>query len=193
MTVGTFIDYHDRMMTFEGEGKTYQYNPFKAIRHPSHIDNIDTLDVIDKSVQQLPLGNASKDPMLKVLIEEDFFDEANKAFLLRAFVKDAPLYSRVSQSIVVITVAETSSPMLVPKLKQLLEGLKYEFISDGQILPIIISDQFSVQQSDHLLPLLRKHHKVIDYTISDIRGLDLVLCMHHILMEDYMKPSAGHQ
>jgi len=41
--------------------------------------------------------------------------------------------------------------------------------------------------------VLKKYHKVIEYTLDDLKGIHPSLCMHRILMEDDHKPSIEHQ
>jgi hypothetical protein len=44
-----------------------------------------------------------------------------------------------------------------------------------------------------LLNLLKKHKKVIVYSINDLKGLSPALCTHRIPMEDQFKPVVDHQ
>jgi hypothetical protein len=41
--------------------------------------------------------------------------------------------------------------------------------------------------------LLKKHKKVIGYSINDLKGLSLAFCTHRIPMEDQCKPVVDHQ
>jgi hypothetical protein len=40
---------------------------------------------------------------------------------------------------------------------------------------------------------LKKHRKVIGYSINDLKGLSPAFCTHRIPMEDQCKPVADHQ
>jgi hypothetical protein len=44
-----------------------------------------------------------------------------------------------------------------------------------------------------LLNLLKKHKKVIRYSINDLKGLSPTFCTHRIPMEDQCKPVVDHQ
>jgi hypothetical protein len=44
-----------------------------------------------------------------------------------------------------------------------------------------------------LLNLLKKHKKVIGYSINDLKGLSPTFCTHRIPMEDQCKPVVDHQ
>jgi hypothetical protein len=44
-----------------------------------------------------------------------------------------------------------------------------------------------------LLNLLKKHRKVIGYSVNDLEGLSPAFCTHRIPMEDQCKPIVDHQ
>jgi hypothetical protein len=58
---------------------------------------------------------------------------------------------------------------------------------------MIVSDKLSLGDNDMLLNLLKKHKKVIGYSISDLRGFSPAFCTHRIPMEDQCKPVVDHQ
>jgi hypothetical protein len=56
-----------------------------------------------------------------------------------------------------------------------------------------MSDELSSEESEKLLNLLKKHRKVIGYSINDLKGLSPAFCTHRIPMEDQCKPVVDHQ
>jgi hypothetical protein len=78
-------------------------------------------------------------------------------------------------------------------LKPLPTGLKYKFLGPDKTYPVIMSDELSPKENDLLLNLLKKHKKVIGYSINDLKGLSPAFCTHHIPMEDQCKPMVDHQ
>jgi hypothetical protein len=56
-------------------------------------------------------------------------------------------------------------------LKPLPKGLKYEFLSPDKTYPVIVSDELSPEENEALLILLKKHRKVIGYSINDLKGI----------------------
>jgi hypothetical protein len=58
---------------------------------------------------------------------------------------------------------------------------------------VIVSDKLSLEENDMLLNLLKKHKKVIGYSINDLKGLSPAFCTHRIPMEDQCKPVVDHQ
>jgi hypothetical protein len=78
-------------------------------------------------------------------------------------------------------------------LKPLPKGLKYEFLGPDKTYPVIMSDELSFEENEKLLNLLKKHRKMIGYSINDLKGLSPAFCTHRIPMEDQCKPVVEHQ
>jgi hypothetical protein len=78
-------------------------------------------------------------------------------------------------------------------LKPLPKGLKYEFLGPDKTYPVIVSNELSPEENEKLLILLKKHRKVIGYSINDLKGLSPTFCTHRIPMEDQCKPVVAHQ
>jgi hypothetical protein len=53
-------------------------------------------------------------------------------------------------------------------LKPLPKGLKYDFVVPDKTYPVIVSDELSLEENEKLLNLLKKHRKVIGYSINDL-------------------------
>jgi hypothetical protein len=78
-------------------------------------------------------------------------------------------------------------------LKPLPKGLKYEFLGPYKTYPVIMSDELSPEENAKLLILLKKHRKVIGYSINDLKGLSPAFCTHRIPMEDQCKAVVDQQ
>jgi hypothetical protein len=81
----------------------------------------------------------------------------------------------------------------VVHLKPLPKGLKYEFLGLDKTYLVIVSDELSPEENEKLLDLLKKHRKVIGYSINNLKGLSPAFCTHCIPMEDQCKPVVDHQ
>ena len=77
---------------------------------------------------------------------------------------------------------------LVFELKQLLNTLKYAYLDEKKIYPVIISANLSEHEEERLLKVLRKHRAAIGYTLDDLNGISPTLCQHKINMEPDAKP-----
>ncbi|RDX87940.1 hypothetical protein CR513_30527, partial [Mucuna pruriens] len=85
-----------------------------------------------------------------------------------------PTISQLTPSIV----KQDISPQSNTKLNPLLEHLKYAYLGDHQQFPMII------RTGGKLLEVLRKHKKVIGWTLADLTGINPSICMHKILIEE---------
>jgi hypothetical protein len=78
-------------------------------------------------------------------------------------------------------------------LKHFPKGLKYEFLGLDNTYLVIVSDELSPEENEKLLNLLKKHRKVIGYSINDLKGLSPAFCTHRKPMADQCKPVVDHQ
>jgi hypothetical protein len=82
---------------------------------------------------------------------------------------------------------------LVFDLKPLPDDLKYAYIDDKKIYPVIISSKLSGKEEERLLEILRKHRGAMGYTLDDLKGISPTICQHAINMEPDAKPVVEHQ
>jgi hypothetical protein len=72
---------------------------------------------------------------------------------------------------------------LVFELKPLPDDLKYAYIDDKKIYPVIISFKLSGKEEERLLEILRKHRGAMGYTLDDLKGISPTICQYAINME----------
>src|SRR4051812_11122988 len=74
------------------------------------------------------------------------------------------------------------------ELKPLRDNLKYAYLDEKKIYPVIISANLSEHEEERLLKTLKKHRAVIGYTLDDLKGISPTLCQHKINLEADAKP-----
>ncbi|XP_072088317.1 uncharacterized protein [Arachis hypogaea] len=74
------------------------------------------------------------------------------------------------------------------ELKPLPSHLKYAFLGDNQEFSVIIACAVSSQEEEKLIEVLRKHKKVIGWSLGDIMGIDPHMCMHRIFLQEGARP-----
>ena len=79
------------------------------------------------------------------------------------------------------------------ELKPLPETLKYAYLDEKKIYPVIISANLSEHEEERLLKTLRKHRAAIGYTLDDLKGISPTICHHKINLEEDAKPVRDHQ
>ena len=87
--------------------------------------------------------------------------------------------------------AEKSSEGLI--LKELPKHLKYTFLEEEKSKPIIITVDLTLEKEKKVMKFLRKHKEAIAWSVEDLKGIILSICMHKILMEENEKTSIEHE
>ena len=67
--------------------------------------------------------------------------------------------------------------------KPLPDTLKYAYLDEKKIYPVIISANLSKHEEERLLKTLKKHRAAIGYTLDDLKGISPTLCQHKIKLE----------
>ena len=70
------------------------------------------------------------------------------------------------------------------ELKTLPSTLKYAFLDEEKAKPVIILSKLDIKKEEKLLEVLRKNEEEIEWTLTDLKGLDPSLCTHRIFLED---------
>ncbi|KAJ9671040.1 hypothetical protein PVL29_027161 [Vitis rotundifolia] len=83
-------------------------------------------------------------------------------------------------------VVKKESPKLI--LKPLPTELKYAYLEENKQCPVVISSSLTSPQEDCLLEVLRRCKKAIRWQISYLKGINPLVCTHHIYMEEEAKP-----
>src|SRR3954466_844666 len=78
-------------------------------------------------------------------------------------------------------------------LKPLPDDLKYVYLDDKKIYPVIISSKLSGKEEERLLEILKKHRGAMGYTLDDLKGISPTICQHAINIEPDAKPVVEHQ
>ncbi|GJZ81997.1 reverse transcriptase domain-containing protein [Tanacetum coccineum] len=79
------------------------------------------------------------------------------------------------------------------ELKDLPLHLEYAFLEGDDKLPIIIAKDLSMDEKAALIKVLKSRKRAIAWKLSDIKGINLELYTHKILMEEDYKPAVQHQ
>ena len=108
------------------------------------------------------------------------------------FFKQEPI---LQHNLPVEMLGEPPPPKADPvfELKPLPDNLKYAYLDEKKIYPVIISANLSEHEEKKLLKTLKKHRAAIGYTLDDLKGISPTLCQHKINMEPDAKLVVDHQ
>ncbi|WKA10528.1 hypothetical protein VitviT2T_028094 [Vitis vinifera] len=82
--------------------------------------------------------------------------------------------------------AKEETPKL--NLKPLPMELKYTYLEENKQCPVVISSSLTNHQEISLLEVLKRCKKAIGWQISDLKGINPLVCTHHIYMKEEAKP-----
>jgi hypothetical protein len=188
--VDAVLDAGKGKVTMNLNGKKYTYNFLHVYKHPSpfpledeEVEEVDSLCFVEtlRNPLQRAMDNEVNDQ------QDEELEEAKKGLEPR----DGSVEEEKFEDIGEIKHKEPQVPGV--DLKPLPKALKYEFLGPDKTYPPIMSDELSPEENEKFLNLLKKHRKVIGYSINDLKGLSTAFCSHRIPMEDQCKPIVYHQ
>jgi hypothetical protein len=170
-------------------GKKYTYNFLRVSKHLSPFPPEDEVEEVDS----LCFVETLRDPLQRAMENQvnDQQDEELGEATKGLEPQDGNVEEEKFEDLGEIKPEEPQVPEV--DLKPLPKGLKYEFLGPDKTYPVIVSDELSPEENEKLLMLLKKHRKVIGYSINDLKGLTPAFCTHRIPMEDQCKPVMDHQ
>jgi hypothetical protein len=188
--VDAVLDAGEGKVTMNLNGTKYTYNFLRVSKHltpfppeDEEVQEIDSLCFVE--TLRDPLQRAKANQISNQQDEE--LEEATKSLEPH----DGSVEEGKIEDIGEIKPEEPQAPGV--DLKPLPKGLKYEFLGPDKTYPVIMSDELSPEENEKLLILLKKHRKVIGYSINDLKGISPAFCTRRIPMEDQCKPVVDHQ
>ena len=74
-----------------------------------------------------------------------------------------------------------------PELKLLPHGLKYVYLEENEKKIMVISTTLTEEQEIKLLKVLKENKRAVGWSISDLKGINPLISMHHIYLEENAK------
>ncbi|GJS80309.1 DNA-directed DNA polymerase, partial [Tanacetum coccineum] len=197
-TARTNICVHEVTLTMEFDGQVIMFNIYNSMKYPGNEHFVFSIDVIDSLVQKV--FKLNDEDSLKVALTNTISQSENKELEPNSNLQEAisrlnslaPVNKIVSYLGLPLNNAKLlPSIVQAPKLelKKLPDHLKYLFLGEGDILPVISSNKLTPVEDERLIRILRDYKEVIGWTVADISGISPFTCMHKILLEERATPS----
>ena len=77
-------------------------------------------------------------------------------------------------------------------LKPLPSTLKYAYLDEKKIYPVIINSNLLGYEEERLLEVFHKNRGAIGYNLDDLKGISPSICQHTINLEPDAKPAVDH-
>ena len=196
-TAGAIIDVKNGKLTLSVGDDKVTFNLNRTLKSPMIEEHCYFINVVDEICDTNMPQALDRDPLEAVLCcsystgDMEAWD-AELDELERALADGGPSLdeSKKVESLVRSTyIAEVKKP----ELKPLPSHLKYVFLDEQELHPVIVSTTLNDSQLSQLLDVLKKHKKAIGYSIDDLKGISPDFCMHRIHLEDNHKPCIQSQ
>ncbi|XP_015949453.1 uncharacterized protein LOC107474341 [Arachis duranensis] len=168
-TVGAIIDVQKGELALRLHEEKMIFNVFKAMSYPKEsIGECMMVDTIEQIVQEV--------------LEEEQYEGSME--LEQQAPREEPPQGTMESSI--MTNHKDNNGEEAPKLelKNLPLSLKYAYLGDNSTYPVIINSSLSKEQEEELIQVLKQHKDAIGWTLTDLKGISLSMCMHKILLEE---------
>ncbi|XP_015959872.1 uncharacterized protein LOC107483771 [Arachis duranensis] len=175
-TAGAIIDIQKGELTLRLHDEKMVVNVFNAMSYP-----------------QESLGECMRLDSMEVLVQETLEEEE-----LEEMSEEEPASNEEAAATEVLvqgTLEAKNEEKEAPKLelKALPPTLKYAYLGNNENYPVIINSALSQEREEELIKVLQKHKDAIGWTLANLKGISLAICMHKILLEDDAKPSIQSQ
>ncbi|KAG9453691.1 hypothetical protein H6P81_006595 [Aristolochia fimbriata] len=182
-TAAALLDVKQGKLTLRLNDEEIVFNIKQAIKRPSNSfdDTCYFIDVIDECAENVQQEIIMKDNLERCLAQSCTKEDDDH--LMQQEVKQENKEKEKG--------AKIKDPSKL-ELKPLPSSLKYVYLEDDS-KPVIISSCLNAREEQLLIDVLSKHKKAIGWTISDIKGISPITCMHKILMDDSFKPTIQPQ
>ena len=178
-TVNATIDCKRDVVTVGLDDMTHEFNFSKFSRQHRE----EELPSKDEIIGLASIAIPPSDPLEQYLLdhENDMFMNERRE-LDEVFFKQEPI---LKNNLPVEILGDPPPPKGDPvfELKPLPDTLKYAYLDERKIYPIIISDNLPKHEEKKLLKTLKKHRAAIGYTLDDLKGISPTLCQRKIKLE----------
>ena len=162
------------------------FHLYKKHIHPEEEEYLEEVCMIDTLVEE-----HCDQRMLEDLVES-FMDLDEGLLEPSDFLATLLPWRRRKEILPLFNEEETQKPVKEepPKLilKPLITELKYAYLEEDKKCPVVISSALTIHQEDCLLEVLRRCKKTIGWQIANLKGINPLVCTHHIYIEDEAKP-----
>jgi len=163
---------------------TREVNVFNLGKQPS--------DVEDQTFEVNLIENLTSEHGEEFEIETECdFELESDDFNLDQVVKSAVNWTSnpISPNVEPINLTHPSSePFSSLELKALPVHLKYVYLGEQKIFPVIITSHLNEGQEENLKAILRKHSEAIGWTMTDIKRLSPTIVQHRIHLNEDVTP-----
>nr|GEY06879.1 reverse transcriptase domain-containing protein [Tanacetum cinerariifolium] len=187
------IDTYARELNLRVNNKAVTFNLDQTSRYSANYSDmtVNQIDVIDKACEEYSQEVLSFSDVIASGNPTPYYDPiiSTSSSTLTPFEDSDFLLEEVDVFLALEN--DPTSPKV--ELKDLPPHLESAFLEGDDKFPVIIAKDLSVEEKSTLIKVLKSHKQAIAWKLSDIKGINLEICTHKILMKDDFKPAVQHQ
>jgi hypothetical protein len=157
-------------VNFGGTSREFNFSKFRRQPHDKELPSKD--EIIGLASIVVP----PTDPLEQYLLDHENDMHLNERNEIDKMFFDQPPILKHNLPIETLGGPPPHKGDPVFELKQLTDTLKYAYLDEKKIYPVIISANLSEHEEKRLLKTLRKHRAGIGYTLDDLKGISPTLC-----------------
>nr|XP_009605495.1 uncharacterized protein LOC104100041 [Nicotiana tomentosiformis] len=177
-------------MTMRVGDQVKVFNVYKSLRLPDHYEDLSMISVVESDVTSLVPYMSRIDPLERALIgdeednEDDMKGEIEQVLDMSCnYVHGFGRFEELDRPVTLTPPKPSIEEASKLELKPLPALLHYAYLGNYETLLVIISSSLTSVHEEKLLRVLCEH-KAIGWTITDIKGISPLFCMHKIFLED---------
>ncbi|RVW85026.1 Retrovirus-related Pol polyprotein from transposon 17.6 [Vitis vinifera] len=183
-TTNALIKCRNGLMQLSFGNMTVEMNVFNLCKQPMNHDDVEDKEaclietLVQKHIEKLIEENI--DEFFSTIVKEECVEVATK-WKEKCTIQSLNSVENDEES------KNEKVKIRKPELKPQPHGLKYVYLEENEEKPVVISATLTEEQEIKLLNMLKENKRAIGWSISDLKGINPLICTHHIYLEENAK------
>ena len=182
-TSNAIINCRNRVMQLTFGNMTLELNIFHLSKKHMHQLEDDSEEVC--AIEAI-LAEQADEPLVQDVLSRELVDSDEDQQELQEVSLLHGQWRRKDEILPLLIGSEEQGPQQLD-LKPLPSELKYAFLGGKMHCPVVISSLLSNPQEASLLQILQRNKEAIGWKIFDLKGINPIVCTHHIYLEEESK------
>ena len=182
-TSNVIINFRNGVMQLTFGNMTLELNIFHLSKKHMQpmVDGLEEVCIIDTILKEQADQQRKQNLLTKELVEcSEGQQEAQDMKLVQG-------QWRKKQEILPLIIEEGTSEPQKLELKPLSVEFKYAYLEEQEQCPVVIPSLLITSQEVSLLHILKENKQALGWKITDLKGISLEVCTHHIYLEEEAK------
>ena len=190
LTANCVVDMGKGNLEMSVDDQKVTFNLFEAMKHPSDHKACFKVEKVEHEIDMVARAMVLQSPLEKALTNTMKCLTTKQVKEVQRCLEELEGVEENPSGKVIFEELKKGSSIEKAKveLKTLPEHLKYVFLGENEVNPVIIYNSLRKEEESQLVKVLKKHKAAIECHILDLKGINPSYCMHKINMEVDYKP-----